>query len=99
MVSGAGDYGWFDRSALENRAQLRAAQLRLQISNPATMRRSDLELLGERHWPQRHHSLLDAQDPGPEVLFLTVANDRFARGWKRCCSVSKRSIQPSQARC
>ena len=77
-------YGWLDRPALERAAQQRAVQLRAELAEagrePAALRRSQQELLGPRHWPQRHHSLLPAVDPGPEVALLTVANARFYRG-------------------
>ncbi len=36
--------------------------------------------MGELYWPRRHYSALEAIDPGADVAFLTVANDRFCRG-------------------
>jgi hypothetical protein len=94
-------YGWLDRCALEHAAQQRAAQLRQQLADPSlaaaatapSLRRSQLELLGERHWPSRHHGLLPAQDPGPEVALLTVANDRFYRGLEAML-LSLRAVYP-----
>lgn len=70
-------YGWLCRRELELVAQRRAAQLRLQQGR---LRRSEQELLGELHWPSRHNCWFDPVDPGPDVAFLTVANDRFYRG-------------------
>lgn len=86
-------YGWLDRAALERRVAQRAAELAQAGLDRASLRRSDLELLGERHWPQRHHSLLPAVDPGPEVAFLTVANDRFYRGLEALL-LSLRAVYP-----
>jgi hypothetical protein len=73
-------YGWLDRAALERRVSERIQALGQSGAPQGALRRSDLELLGERHWPQRHHTLLPAVDPGADVAFLTVANDRFYRG-------------------
>ena len=58
------------------------------------LRRSDQELLGQLHWPQRHHTLLEAHDPGPEVALFTVANDRFSRGLEALL-LSLRAVYPS----
>lgn len=86
-------YGWLDRAALERRAERRCQQLREGTPPQSSLRRADLELLGERHWPQRHHTLLPAQDPGAEVAFLTVANDRFYRGLEALL-LSLRTVYP-----
>ncbi|MGB5134614.1 MAG: hypothetical protein WBN89_05505 [Prochlorococcaceae cyanobacterium] len=86
-------YGWLDRARLERDAQASAERLRQEPVDPAALRRSELELLGERHWPRRHHSLLEATDPGPEVAFLTVANDRFSRGLEALL-LSLRAVYP-----
>jgi hypothetical protein len=73
-------YGWLDRNRLEQEAWCSAQRLKTDDVDPHSLRRADLELLGDRYWPQRHHTLLEPRDPGPEVAFLTVANDRFYRG-------------------
>lgn len=75
-----GSYGWLNRPALATAAAEQAYRLRADQHEPGSLRRSELELLGELHWPTRHNNLLEAHDPGPEVAFLTVANDRFYRG-------------------
>jgi hypothetical protein len=86
-------YGWLDRRRLESEARHSAERLRAEAADPADLRRSELELLGERHWPRMHHTLLEASDPGAEVAFLTVANDRFQRGLEGLL-LSLRSIYP-----
>lgn len=70
-------YGWLCRRELEQAARQQAEQLRLR---GGPLRRSEQELLGDLHWPSRHHRCFDPVDPGPNVAFLTVANDRFFRG-------------------
>ncbi|TVS07575.1 MAG: hypothetical protein EA413_00745 [Cyanobium sp. PLM2.Bin73] len=86
-------YGWLDRPRLELEAQASAAQLANQELDPMRLRRSELELLGERYWPRRHHTLLEARDPGPQVAFLTVANQRFFRGLEALL-LSLRAVYP-----
>lgn len=86
-------YGWLDRHRLEREAQGRAESLAAAEQEPNRLRRSELELLGERLWPQRHHTLLEALDPGPEVAFLTVANHRFFRGLEALL-LSLRAVYP-----
>ena len=73
-------YGWLNRHELEATTVQQRARLLADDCDPDSLRRSDLELLGDLHWPSRHHALLMACDPGPEVALLTVANDRFYRG-------------------
>ena len=73
----AGPYGWLRRRELQAAAQRQAQQLR---QRHGSLRRSEQELLGELHWPSRHHALLEARDPGGDVALLTVANARFYRG-------------------
>lgn len=70
-------YGWLHRRELEQAARQQAERLRLR---GGPLRRSEQELLGELHWPSCHHRWFDPVDPGPDVAFLTVANDRFYRG-------------------
>lgn len=79
-----------DREALGDAASLADA---LSCSSHDQLRRSDLELLGERHWPCRHYTLLEPRDPGPEVAFLTVANSRFYRGLEALL-LSLRAVYP-----
>ncbi|MGL6133852.1 MAG: hypothetical protein ACRC1L_06665, partial [Prochlorococcaceae cyanobacterium] len=86
-------YGWLDRHRLEREAQGRAESLAAAEQEPNRLRRSELELLGERLWPQRHHTLLEALDPGPDVAFLTVANHRFFRGLEALL-LSLRAVYP-----
>lgn len=86
-------YGWLDRPRLEHEALATAERLAQQEQDPARLRRSELELLGERHWPRRHHTLLAAHDPGPDVAFLTVANHRFFRGLEALL-LSLRAVYP-----
>jgi hypothetical protein len=84
-------YGWLRRRDLEIVARERA---RLVRGRGGRLRRSDQELLGQLHWPQRHHTLLEAHDPGPEVALFTVANDRFSRGLEALL-LSLRAVYPS----
>ncbi len=86
-------YGWLDRARLELEGQRRAEELRAAAPDPQLLRRSELELLGERHWPSRHHTLLEARDPGPQVAFVTVANARFVRALEALL-LSLRAIYP-----
>jgi len=86
-------YGWLDRIRLEREARYNAELLRAASADPHELRRSELELLGERHWPRQHHTLLEPGDPGPEVAVLTVANDRFYRGLEALL-LSLRAIYP-----
>ncbi len=88
-----GPYGWLNRPQLQAEAERQAARLRSSGRPPESLRRSELELLGALHWPQRHHTLLEACDPGPDVAFLTVANDRFARGLEALL-LSLRAVYP-----
>jgi hypothetical protein len=88
-----GSYGWLNRPELAGAAAQRASELRASDAEPASLRRSELELLGALHWPQRHHGLLDACDPGPEVALVTVANDRFYRGLEALL-LSLRAVYP-----
>lgn len=87
-------YGWLDRPQLEAEAERAAERVRLGASPPEALRRSQLELLGELYWPQRHHTLLEASDPGAEVALVTVANDRFARGLEALL-LSLRAVYPT----
>ena len=75
-----GPYGWLNRPVLAAAAAEQAAELKAANPQPDSLRRSEQELLNDLHWPSRHHALLTACDPGPEVALLTVANDRFYRG-------------------
>ena len=86
----AGPYGWLHRRELEAAAQLQGHQLRQRSGR---LRRSELELLGDLHWPRRHHGLLEARDPGADVAFLTVANARFYRGVEALL-LSLRAVYP-----
>jgi hypothetical protein len=77
-------YGWLNRwqvaaAAAESADHLRS-RLADQSAGGAGLRRSDRALLGDLHWPRRHHDLLKAKDPGSDVALLTVANARFFRG-------------------
>ncbi|MCP9928000.1 hypothetical protein [Cyanobium sp. CH-040] len=89
-------YGWLDRNRLEQEALSRAQRLRADAAELSSLRRSDLELLGDRYWPQRHLTLLEPHDPGPDVAFLTVANDRFCRGLEALL-LSLRAVYPQLA--
>ena len=89
-----GPYGWLNRSRLQAEAEHQAERIRASGRPPESLRRSELELLGELHWPRRHHTLLKAHDPGPEVALLTVANDRFARGLEALL-LSLRAVYPT----
>jgi len=89
-----GPYGWLQRPQQQAAAARQAERLRALGRSPESLRRSELELLGELHWPQRHHTLLEAHDPGPEVAILTVANDRFARGLEALL-LSLRAVYPA----
>lgn len=89
-----GPYGWLNRPALAAAAAAQASRLKASQPEPGSLRRSELELLGELHWPTRHHSLLEAHDPGPEVALLTVANDRFYRGLEALL-LSLRAVYPT----
>lgn len=77
-------YGWLNRwqvaAAAAESADLLRSRLGDQTADLADLRRSDRALLGELHWPRRHHALLQPQDPGSDVAFVTVANARFYRG-------------------
>lgn len=78
-------YGWLDHSQALAAAELAATRLRSRIeAHPQelgrNLRRSELALLGDLHWPRMHHAWIEPRDPGPDVIFLTVANDRFYRG-------------------
>jgi hypothetical protein len=69
-------------SAAADRAasQLRASLVSQVQASKRTLRRGELALLGQRHWPRMHHTRLEPEDPGPDVLFLSVANSKFFRG-------------------
>jgi len=86
-----GPYGWLRRHSQERAARLQAEQLRQATGR---LRRSEQELLGELHWPNRHHTLLEARDPGPEVALVTVANARFSRGLEALL-LSLRAVYPT----
>lgn len=86
-------FGWLDRRRLEATARNDAGRLRALGADLASLRRSELELLGERHWPRQHHTLLEPGNPGPDVAFLTVANDRFYRGLEALL-LSLRAVYP-----
>jgi hypothetical protein len=76
-------YSWLDRAALADDAYRRAQLLESGSADSSPshrLRRSDLELRGSLYWPKQHYSRLAAKDPGPEIVFLTVANDKFYRG-------------------
>ncbi len=78
-------YGWLDRFRLSAAAERAASELRARLATESqppgrSLRRSDLALLGTRYWPRMHHTWLEPRDPGPDVLFLSVANARFFRG-------------------
>jgi hypothetical protein len=77
-------YGWLNRWHAAAAAARTADHLRSRIgessAGSANLRRTELALLGELHWPRQHHALLMANDPGSDVALLTVANDRFFRG-------------------
>lgn len=92
--SGGGPYGWLNRHELAAAAAQQAARLVAEDPAPGSLRRSQQELLGELHWPRRHHGLLAACDPGPDVAFVTVANDRFYRGLEALL-LSLRAVYPS----
>jgi hypothetical protein len=83
-------YGWLSRRELEQAAQHQAEYLR---QRGGRLRRSELELLGDLHWPSRHSTRVDPVDPGPDVAILTVANDRFYRGLEALL-LSLRAIYP-----
>lgn len=89
-----GPYGWLNRPQLQAEAERQAERLGAAGRPPESLRRSELELLGPLHWPQRHHTLLEAHDPGPEVALLTVANDRFVRGLEALL-LSLRAVHPT----
>lgn len=92
----AAPYGWLHRPSLEQDALRTAERLRVEVADPGELRRSELELLGQRYWPQRHHTLLEPRDPGSEVAFLTVANARFHRGLEALL-LSLRAVYPQLA--
>lgn len=78
-------YGWLNRwqvasAAAEAAQRLRSSMPSMDAAAAPGLRRSDRALLGEIHWPKRHHAVLSGNDPGGEVAFLTVVNDRFFRG-------------------
>lgn len=78
-------YGWLDRFEAVAAAEQAAARLRSRIEAHSqdpdrNLRRSEIALLGEMHWPRMHHGWIEPRDPGSDVVFLTVANDRFYRG-------------------
>ena len=89
-----GPYGWLNRPQLQADAARQAERLRAAGTPPESLRRSELELLGELHWPQRHHTVLEARDPGQEVALLTVANARFHRGLEALL-LSLRAVYPT----
>jgi len=45
------------------------------------LRRSDQELRGELHWPKRHHTLLEARDPGLQAIHPSISFVRPEPTW------------------
>jgi lipopolysaccharide biosynthesis glycosyltransferase len=75
-------YSRLKRAEQADSASKRAESLRAELAEDSSrrLRRADIELMGSLYWPKRHCSILPAVEPGPDVAFVTVANDRFYRG-------------------
>ncbi|MFM7733309.1 MAG: hypothetical protein ACKO6F_07605, partial [Cyanobium sp.] len=61
----------------------RAARERARVvrGHEGRLRRSDQELRGELHWPKRHHTLLEARDPGLLAIHPSISFVRPEPTW------------------